>query len=314
MIIFYLIFIKLEKNIDKQSKNIYIVSILFAIVILLWCAGISLLDQQKSGQFIVYAVATICVAVTPYYKPLTLLFVYLIVHIPFLILMPYFQSSPMILYDNYINSTTFIIISWAISYMRYKRVVQELNNRKIIENQRYELIKANKKLEELTRLDYLTGINNRYVFDEVIKLEWDRCKRHFTQLSLIMLDIDYFKAFNDNYGHQVGDECLKLIAQVLMSSATRSSDTVSRYGGEEFSIILPYLNKEDAQKVAEKIKEKVEQLDIPHMYSSISNHVTISIGVNSVVPSNEITEKDFIRIADDALYKAKEDRNKVVVA
>lgn len=321
MMVFYKIFNTFGRDVRRYLNNINIAGIFFADIILIWCGGISLLDLQSGGLFIVYAVAILCVGVTPFYKPITLMFIYTISHIPFLILIPYFQVSPKVIYSIYINSTAFVIIAWAISYMRYKQIIQDLSYKKIIEIQYNDLMDSNKKLEEANKqleqfnqIDYLTGINNRYVFDKIIKMEWDRCKRNFTSLSLIMIDIDYFKAFNDHYGHQAGDECLKQIAQVLKSSAGRASDTIARYGGEEFAVILPYLRKEGAEKLAQKIKNNVEQLNIPHSYSSISDHITISLGVYTVVPSNELTEKEFIRIADTALYKAKEDRNKVVVA
>ncbi|MHC1719335.1 MAG: GGDEF domain-containing protein [Clostridiaceae bacterium] len=321
MIAFYIIFIWVETDIPGNSGIIRVVAVLFVSIILLWCAGISLLDQLSSGQFIVYTVAVICVAVTPFYKPVTLLMIYSFIHIIFLALMPRFQSSQEILFGNYLNSTTFVIICLGISYMRYKKLIQDLDNRRIIREQsdnlrkiNNELEAVNKKLEELSQIDSLTGIYNRSIFDKTMKAEWERCKRQFAPLSLIMIDIDYFKAFNDNYGHLAGDECLKQIASLLRNLAKRSSDTVTRFGGEEFAIILPYLNKEDAQIIAKQMKDKVEELAIPHLFSSVSDHLTISIGVNSAVPSSDIYLSEFIKTADCALYGAKVERNSIVVA
>lgn len=321
MIVYLLVFLKLATNISKHETSIWFAGISFITSILLWCAGISLLDQLSSGQIIVYTVAIIAIAVTPFFEPLTLLLIYLSIQALFIFLLPHFQKSIGILFGNYINSTTFIIISWAISCMRYKNQVAVFNNRKLIqhnsdelERMNKELAEANQKLEKLSQTDSLTGIFNRFVFDTKLKDEWDRCKRNFVQLSLIMIDIDFFKAFNDHYGHQAGDDCLKRVSLALSSCAKRSSDIVARYGGEEFAVILTYMNKESVLEFAENLKENVERLAIPHMYSSISEHITISLGVHTVIPSNASSIEEFIGTADKALYEAKKARNNIVVA
>ena len=314
MIVYLLMFVKLENSISKHGLGIKVVGVSFTIMILFWCAGISLLDQLSSGQIIVYSISIIAVAVTPIFKPITLLLMYLIVHLPFLFLVPYFQKSSDILCANYINSTTFLIISWMISCMRYKNQIDDFNNRKIIQEKNDELERVNQKLEKLSQIDSLTGIFNRFVFDKTIEAEWDRCKRYFIPLSLIMIDIDFFKAFNDSYGHQAGDDCLRKVSQVLSSSARRSSDTVARYGGEEFAIVLTYMEKESVLEFAEQLRKRVEQLAIPHMYSSVSNYITISLGIYTVIPSDMLSIEQFIKTADEALYEAKKCRNKVISA
>lgn len=321
MAIYLLVFTMLGKNVSKYRTSTMVAVVSFTAFLLSWCAGISLLDQLSFGQIFVYAVAIIAVAVTPYYEPITLLCIYITVHILFLALMVYFQKSGRILFGDYVNSTSFLIISWAISQMRYKSQIEHFNNRRIIQEKSDELIKvnleleeANQKLEKLSQTDSLTGIFNRSVFDRVIKIEWDRCKRHDLPLSLIMIDIDFFKAFNDNYGHQAGDDCLKQVAEVLSNCARRSSDIVARYGGEEFAIILPHMEKENVLKYAERLRKKVEQLTIPHRYSSISEHLTISLGVHTDIPSNATSIEKFIKTADKALYEAKKGRNNIVVA
>lgn len=205
--------------------------------------------------------------------------------------------------------------------MMYKKHVDDFNNRKIINGKSEELKRVNKELEEanqklkkLSQTDSLTGIFNRFVFDTTVKAEWDRCKRHFIPLSLIMIDIDFFKAFNDNYGHQAGDDCLRQVSRTLSSCAERSSDIVARYGGEEFAVILTHMKKEGVLEFAEQLRKNVEQLAIPHMYSSISQHITISLGVYTVIPSDTSSIDEFIRTADKALYEAKKERNNIVVA
>jgi diguanylate cyclase (GGDEF)-like protein len=320
MLAFFSLFSILQKNIADHRAAIQIAGISFSSFILVWCAGISFLDQLHSGQIMVYIVAVIAVSVTPVFKPRILTLMYLPIHISFLLLLIYSQKSTEIPFGNIVNSTTFVIISWAIAYMRYNRQVAAFNNNKLIEEKNIELEKINKKLQEanekleiLSQTDGLTGILNRTMFDRTISLEWDRCKRQFTPLSLIMGDIDCFKSFNDNYGHQAGDNCIRQVAAVLSSCARRASDSVARYGGEEFAVILPDINKNDAEKLAELMRKRVEELSIPHSASCESEFVTISMGVYTVTPSNELTLEELIGNADKSLYEAKQWRNKVVV-
>jgi len=319
MIIYLIIYLNLEKNIPQNGTSIKITGIIFSITLVSWCVGISLIDQLSYGQIIVYVVAIMSVAVVPIFKPTELFIIYLISQALFIILLPYFQKSNEIVFGNIVNSTFFLISSWVISGIRYKNYIEEFNNKKIIEEKTYELNRvnkeleeANRKLEKLSKTDSLTGILNRLVFDKTMKAEWERCKESLQPLSLIMIDIDLFKLFNDNYGHQAGDDCIRQVAGALVASAKPLSDIVARYGGEEFAIILPHINKEKALELAEQLRKNVEGLAIPHAYSFISKYVTISLGVHTLIPSDESSIEKLIRTADNALYQAKEKRNNVV--
>lgn len=321
MIVFLFVFIGQGKDIARHRKGIAVSGVFFVGIILSWCAGISLLDQLSSGQIIIYMAAIISVAVAPIYEPVILLLVYAAVHALFVFLLPHFDPSGRIPFGNFINSTTILVISWVISYMRYKKQVEDFSNRKIILDKSKELERinrkleaANLKLEKLSQIDGLTGVYNRFVFDRTLKAEWDRCRRRFTSLSLIMVDIDFFKTFNDNYGHQAGDDCIRQVAETLLSCAKRSSDIVARYGGEEFAVIFPYMEKEHVLVLAEQMRKMVAELAIAHEYSSVSEYVTISLGVATVVPSGGSSVEEFIRAADKALYEAKQRRNNIVVA
>lgn len=313
---------KFRNNIAEYRTSINIAMISGTSFILLWCAVISILDQSTNGQIIVYVVAIISLAVFPFFKPFTLLLMYLITHSMFIFFMAYLQDSKEILFGNIMNSTLFLIVAWTISRTRYINQIKIFNNGNIIRQKNDELKRlnreleeANLKLEKLSQTDGLTGIYNRYVFDRKMNLEWDRCKRSFMPLSLIMIDVDFFKLFNDKYGHQAGDECIKQVAMVLSSLARRSSDVVARYGGEEFAIILPSVNSDNAQELAELMRLGVENLNIRHEYSSISDNLTISLGVCTLIPSGKSSPHEFIRTADKALYEAKQrNRNNVVVA
>ena len=171
---------------------------------------------------------------------------------------------------------------------------------------------SRKRLEELAYIDSLTKIANRRYFDEFLEKEWNYCKRNKKELSIILLDIDFFKQYNDTYGHQAGDLCLQKIARCLEDKLNRSHDLVARYGGEEFVCILPNTNKLDAINIATKLKIAVQNLEIPHENSRISSMVTISLGVSTVIPKDELDKTKLIKKADNALYLAKENgRNRV---
>ncbi|MEK7698775.1 MAG: diguanylate cyclase [Planctomycetota bacterium] len=178
-----------------------------------------------------------------------------------------------------------------------------------------QLEEANQKLKLLSSMDELTGIANRRQFNHVIDKEWRRSLRDNKPLSLIMLDIDCFKLYNDNYGHQAGDDCLKQVAHVLNTQARRPGDLVARYGGEEFSIVLPDTHSESATQYADRVRIAIDTLCIPHEYSKTSKHITISMGVATVIPNNNMTPDNLIKLSDDALYQAKQEgRNRIKVA
>lgn len=167
-------------------------------------------------------------------------------------------------------------------------------------------------LESLASLDGLTGIPNRRRFDEMLLSEWKRSSRAGISLSLMMMDIDYFKPFNDRYGHGAGDECLKRVANALSEALNRPGDLVARYGGEEFSAILPDTELEGAHLLAQRFRQAVEGLNIPHASSKASERVTLSVGFVAGVPSMGGRAEDFLAAADRMLYEAKEEgRNRV---
>lgn len=179
-------------------------------------------------------------------------------------------------------------------------------------------ITERKRVEEAWRrlsfLDALTGIANRRNFDGFIKLEWRQAVRNASPFSLIMLDIDFFKDFNDTYGHQAGDKCLKQVANLLNSSLNRPRDLVARYGGEEFVIVLPGTNTEGALLLAKSLRTKMEALKIAHSCSNVSKYITISLGVATTIPGLNSKPEDLIYSADQALYQAKfSGRNRIKV-
>ncbi|MDF1763489.1 MAG: GGDEF domain-containing protein, partial [Oleibacter sp.] len=153
--------------------------------------------------------------------------------------------------------------------------------------------------------DGLTKLANRRYFDDFLMAEWLRAKREGKGIGLIMADIDFFKAFNDHYGHLEGDRCLKQIAQALQYQAQRPRDLVARFGGEEFAVVLPSIQFEGMRVVAERLLETVRQLKISHAASTVANHVTISMGLAWSEPGNNDKLETLIEAADEALYAAK---------
>jgi two-component system chemotaxis family response regulator WspR len=174
------------------------------------------------------------------------------------------------------------------------------------------LAQANKALEKLSSLDGLTGIANRRRFDQKLESNWHRAIRQCSPLSLILIDIDFFKLYNDHYGHQKGDDCLRKVARTIEESATRSTDLVTRYGGEEFGVVLPDTGLKGALEIAEQLRINIERLNIEHRYSKSSGCVTISLGVAATIPTRNSHQNSLITAADRGLYLAKkEGRNRV---
>ncbi len=176
-----------------------------------------------------------------------------------------------------------------------------------------ELIKLQKELETLSYQDGLTGVANRRMLDSILDVEWLNARRNRQPLSVLLLDIDYFKQYNDQYGHLQGDDCLKLVAQALDAVATRPRDFLARFGGEEFVLVLPETDEKAARAVADRCRQAILKLQIPHSASEVSQLVSISVGLASIIPDHEDDMASFLDSVDRKLYKAKlEGRNRVV--
>ena len=170
-------------------------------------------------------------------------------------------------------------------------------------------------LERLSSIDGLTGISNRRAFDQALEREWLRALRHESPLSLLLIDVDLFKQFNDGYGHIAGDDCLKVIARTVADQAGRTADLVARYGGEEFACILPDTCRGGAIRVAEKIRQAVAALHIPHAFSNVASEVTVSIGGATTHPSKRLGLAELVQRADAQLYESKKSgRNRISCA
>ena len=207
----------------------------------------------------------------------------------------------------------------------FQDITQRKETEKILRNYNHTLEKeilsrtaklqqANEQLSRLANLDGLTQVANRRRFDDYLKLEWQRHLRQQQPLSLILIDIDYFKLYNDSCGHQQGDDCLIRVARAISEVIQRPTDLFARYGGEEFALVLPETPSQGALIVAQSIKNMIAQIKIPHPQSRVNEYVTLSMGVGTVIPFPQLAPEDLIAQVDEALYRAKkEGRNRIIM-
>jgi len=178
-----------------------------------------------------------------------------------------------------------------------------------------KLLQLQKQLEELSYQDGLTGVANRRMFDNRLQMEWSNAQRNSLPLSLILLDVDYFKQYNDHYGHVRGDDCLKSVGQALSGAAVRPRDLLARYGGEEFVLLLPETDAQAAAQVAERCRQLIREQNIQHAHSQVAPLLTISLGVGTLVPGPFDQPEAFLERVDSLLYKAKhQGRDQAVLA
>lgn len=188
----------------------------------------------------------------------------------------------------------------------------DISQRKQAEQQ---LVQLQQQLEELSYVDGLTSVANRRMFDNRLQVEWDNAQRTAQPLSLILLDIDFFKEYNDHYGHIRGDDCLKSVAQALSGAALRPRDLMARYGGEEFVLLLPETDAKAAAQVAERCRQLINEQNIEHAHSQVSPLLTLSLGVGTLIPGPLDQPQAFLETVDRLLYQAKrQGRNRAVLA
>ncbi|MGN5754579.1 GGDEF domain-containing protein [Acinetobacter calcoaceticus] len=231
-----------------------------------------------------------------------------------------------ILVSNYLNGVidwTFLnrtytfssFLGMTLAYATDRQHRENYLQNCMIELNRIELMQQAQQLSLLSQQDALTGLANRRYLDETLDNEWRRALRHETPLTIMMVDIDYFKAYNDTLGHLKGDECLKEIAIAISSIAARSGDLVARYGGEEFLLLFPMTNSQQALIQVERLMNAIDKIAIKHPCSDVSPQVTISVGVATTIPRLNDSISAFVARADHALYKAKTNgRNQFKIA
>ncbi|NCC26462.1 MAG: GGDEF domain-containing protein, partial [Deltaproteobacteria bacterium] len=212
----------------------------------------------------------------------------------------HFQPDEAIMAANLIHLTVMTLVALIVSRVTFNFKVKE--------------VLAHRQIERLSHTDQLTGLATRRLMDKVLREEWSRCKRYQKPLGVLMADVDFFKPFNDTYGHQAGDECLRTVSEIFRSMARRGGDLAARYGGEEILMILPNTDIAGVANVGEIVRESVERLGIPNAVG-LNGTLTVSLGAACVTPSDESNIQSLIGAADEALYKAKsQGRNRLVLA
>lgn len=204
------------------------------------------------------------------------------------------------------------VIGLPVSYLLERHIRRDFLLTMLLAFEKRKTERLNMRLKDISYLDGLTGVPNRRKLEEHLSREWDRAKKSGQPLSLLMVDIDFFKRYNDLLGHLEGDECLRKVAQEINRHVRSGMDLVARYGGEEFAVVLPETNEEQARSIAERIRNDVESLKIPHPASEVSRYITVSVGVATLVPEDNLRKEVLVSMADRALYRAKRrGRNRV---
>ncbi len=206
------------------------------------------------------------------------------------------------------------LIGLPVSYLLERHIRRDFLLTMLLAFEKRRTERLNMRLKDISYIDGLTGVANRRKLEEHLSREWERARKSGQPLSLLMADIDFFKRYNDLLGHLEGDECLRKVAQEISRHVRSGMDLVARYGGEEFAIVLPETNSEQAKAIAERIRADVEALRIPHPASEVSRYITVSVGVATLVPEDNLRKEVLVSMADRALYRAKrKGRNRVEI-
>lgn len=319
----YLLYINKFINLKGESighlRNSENVLVAYITLIMTWGSIVTLMDQKLYGQLMVFMVNMIFCSVLYFLDNEKIIISYSCSVVIILIGLPFFQSSSDVLIGHYVNLGIFILISWLASRIVFlshysdfksKRMLQKTNillERQIEQNSRInqELAVANFQLKELSLLDELTGIPNRRSFRNHIDIAFERYVNETSILSIIMVDIDYFKQFNDSYGHNEGDRVLIAVANQINSVVRHNMDFVARWGGEEFIYAAFNTNETEIGKIAETIRSKVLDLKIPHGFSKKWDYISVSIGTCTIDVAGKVDVGKGIERADKALYLAK---------
>jgi diguanylate cyclase (GGDEF)-like protein len=299
----------------------------YIIFVISWGSIISLMDQALYGQLMVFMVNMIMCSMLFYMNNKQVLAAYLLPSVIVMGGLPFFQPSSDVLIGHYVNLAIFIVVSWLASrimYLRYcsnhrrRLMLIETNKQLEIEIERNKstnllLSDANRQLRKLSLVDELTGLANRRSFRNYIDTMFASPMREGMLFSVVMIDLDCFKEYNDNYGHGEADLALVAVSAQIQSMVQHSMDIAARWGGEEFIYAAFEMDASDIESIAERIRKKVLDLQIPHQYSKAYSIVTISAGCSTIVIQDKSDISRCIELADKAMYKAKASgRNKIV--
>lgn len=288
-----------ECNLKKGELGL----ILYVTLIMVWGSCISLMDQRLYGQLMAFMMNMITVCAIFYMDTKKLLIAFTISLLVLFLGLPFFQKSTDILVGHYVNLGVFSIETFIVSRILYLNYYNDFKSKELLKQ-------ANEKLKELTLIDELTGIPNRRSFKNFIDFAYEFNLKEDSTMSIIMMDIDYFKQYNDNYGHSAGDKVLISVAQEINSIAKDYSNFAARFGGEEFILAAIDTMEQEILNIAEIIRRSILNLKIPHDSSKVEKYISISLGISTVQVKNKEDIFKCIETADKALYVAKaEGRN-----
>ncbi len=299
-------FIILSPRLDIIKKYFYHCMAPVSIFILHIIIKLSIIYSGDYADFVVYHLMTAIILMAFGLRFVLPLFVIILVSAAIISIVYADYRHIDIIYEKFINYYivySMVVVALAAISEWHERIafLQSL----LLTHQTEELKYLNEELDHIAHEDALTGIANRRSFDDVSRKEWDRGLRDQQPLTLLLLDVDCFKKYNDFYGHGAGDLCLHRIGQALKASIMRTSDVVARYGGEEFVILLPNTQATGGIKVAERVSHFIDGLAIPHDYSDAAAYVTVSIGITTITANHSQSMNDLLKQADIALYQAK---------
>ncbi len=301
---------------DTESGLLWagIIAPLGTTLALLWAAVVTLTDLTSGNEQGIVLIAMqyllMVVFLIPPYASLAMLFAaQIVVVVGIYLLYPDAGAYS----GTFINTTINALLAWVVSRVVYAGAYRQFLANRTIQEKNNQLSKLNTELAELSVTDPLTFLMNRRRFDETVDAEWRRACRDGQRLTIAIADVDDFKQYNDIYGHQEGDVCLRKVADAMRSELRRANDTLARFGGEEFIILLRGEDAEKDRQLLMRVKDSVENLQMPHSGSRAAPVVTVSIGGFSAVPAQDSDAQAMIRQADEALYAAKDGgRNKLV--
>ncbi|QAA34128.1 GGDEF domain-containing protein [Clostridium manihotivorum] len=307
---------KKKRFVEKYFLFIQMPIIFIVILWTIWYMKSSNSDYMINS--IVYNQVILCTSIIFYLSPRQIILTYAFAYVSFLAVL-----NDMVIYGRQdmvlVNTTISCIVSILIAIRNYGRMIESYNQENSIRNKNLSLMKinnslhfANKKLKEMSDKDFLTNIANKRKLDRMTYMYWNSLKKLSGSLSIMIADIDFFKQYNDHYGHVKGDSCLVRVATAINEVAEKNLGVVGRYGGEEFFVILPNRSFDEAVVICEEIRKKVEEESIPNKALGEDKIVTISAGVATIVPTDDFNLDFFINVCDNKLYEAKKNgRNRI---
>lgn len=329
----------LYKKINSDQsvlKKLHFLTTSYATFLMIWGAVISLNDQALYGCIVVFLMNVLIASMMFYIRPVYEFISLSIATAFFYIGLPYYQPSWEVLIGHYVNTSIFIVFTWFLARANYLNFVRSFMNQKLIEEKsdllaysNNELVKeiqsreqtqkelevVNEQLMIISTLDALTGIPNRRRLDEVLQEQWKKAVAEQLPISIMMIDIDFFKLYNDTNGHLAGDRCLQMVAEVMNECRRGPDDFVARFGGEEFLFVAMGISKKETMLLGERIRLEIAALGIQHPNSPVEQWITVSLGISHILPSENDKLIKVLEQSDRALYRAKSaGRNQLALA